>query len=66
LSSREFKKTSLKKKSGAEYHEKGVKEFFKLCFDALLTVDLEAIKGIIIASPGYVKDEFFKYVKEES
>jgi len=30
-----------------------------------MTIDFNIIKVCIIASPGYVKDEFFKYLKDE-
>lgn len=55
-----------KKKSGSEFHDKTMKQFFELCFVTLMNVDFEKIKGFIIASPGYVKDQFFEYIKEMS
>jgi len=59
-----IEKNIPKKKSGSEFHDKTLKQFFELCFVALLSVDFEKIKGFIIASPGYVKDQFFEYIKE--
>lgn len=59
-----IEKNIPKKKSGSEFHDKTLKQFFELCFVALTGVDFEKIKGFIIASPGYVKDQFFEYIKE--
>ena len=61
-----LEKNIPKKKSGSEFHDKSMRQFFEICFVALMTVDLEKIKGFIIASPGFVKDQFFEYIKEMS
>lgn len=61
-----IEKNIPKKKSGSEFHDKTLRQFFELCFVQLVSVDLEKIKGFIIASPGYVKDQFFEYIKEMS
>lgn len=61
-----LEKNIPKKKSGSEYHDKVVKQFFEICFVALVNVDFDKIKGFIIASPGYIKDQFFDYIKEMS
>jgi len=59
-------KSIPKKKSGAELQQKAMRAFFKLCFDQLLTVNFQQIKCLIIASPGFVKDDFLKYIRAES
>ena len=35
-----------------------------MCFEVLIKIDFELIKCLIIASPGFVKDDFFKFIKE--
>ena len=61
-----IEKNIPKKKSGSEYHDKNMKQFYELCFLALVNIDFDKIKGFIIASPGYVKDNFYEYLKEMS
>jgi len=39
-------------------------KFFQLCLDSLMTIDFNVIKCCILASPGFVKDEFFEFIKE--
>jgi protein pelota len=55
-----------KKKSGSEFHSKALKDFYDLCFQRIINVDFSKIKCFIIASPGFIKDEFYEYIKEMS
>ena len=56
-----------KKRTGSSDHSKSIKKFFEAVYQALLRhVDLAKIKCVLVASPGYVKDDFFKYVLRES
>jgi protein pelota len=41
-----------------------MEKFYEQTFAALITLDFEKLKCIIIASPGFVKDQFMEYVKE--
>lgn len=51
-----------KKKSGAEQHDKALDKFFESCFEYLMTIDFNKIKCLVLASPGYVKDDFYKFI----
>jgi len=59
-----IEKSIPKKKSGADVHEKALNIFFKNCFDIMIKIDFEKIKCLIIASPGFVKDYFYKFIRE--
>lgn len=43
-----------------------MKIFYGMCFNSLISVDFSTLKCFIIASPGFVKDEFLKFIKEKS
>lgn len=43
-----------------------MQKFYHKCFDAFLTVDFEQIQCFIIASPGFIKDEFLNFIKEKA
>lgn len=56
-----------KKRPGATGHEKSLARFH----DALLTaivrhVDFSVVKAVVIASPGFAKDDFYAYLREEA
>lgn len=56
-----------KGKNALYNRESSLNKFFAAVYNALLThIDLAAIKAILIASPGFVKDEFYKYMNVES
>ena len=56
-----------KKRTGSSNNAKAIKKFFEAVYQALLRhIDFNKIKVIMIGSPGYVKDDFFIYLKEES
>ncbi|KAL4435560.1 hypothetical protein ABPG74_020336 [Tetrahymena malaccensis] len=54
-----------KKKSGAEQHDKAMEKFFETCFEYLMTMNYDQIKCLVLASPGYVKDDFYKYIQDQ-
>eukprot|EP00698_Gefionella_okellyi_P002004 TRINITY_DN1188_c0_g1_i1.p1 TRINITY_DN1188_c0_g1~~TRINITY_DN1188_c0_g1_i1.p1 ORF type:complete len:360 (+),score=77.05 TRINITY_DN1188_c0_g1_i1:66-1145(+) len=48
-------------------HQKGQEKFYETVMQALLrNVDLVKIKCVLVASPGFVKDQFFEYVYKEA
>ena len=66
--------TIIKKKIEKSIPRKGIsgtqksaqmKIFFDLCYDEFIKVDFSKIKCFILASPGFVKDEFYKHIKEK-
>lgn len=60
-------KSIPKKRAGGKSHEEGQQRFFELVLQALLReVDFEQIKVVLLASPGFVKDDFFKYALEQA
>ena len=56
-----------KKRPGYPAQAKAIKRFYEAVFQSLLRhVDFTLVKGCLLASPGFVKDDFFKYMMEES
>lgn len=59
--------TIPKKRTGSSNHAKAFKRFYEAVYQAVLRhVDFSQIKCVLCASPGYTKDEFYKYMLEES
>jgi protein pelota len=59
--------TIPKKRTGSSNHAKALKRFYEAVYQAVLRhVDFDQIKCVLCASPGYVKDDFYKYLCEES
>ncbi|CAD8133681.1 unnamed protein product [Paramecium pentaurelia] len=57
-------KQITKKRSSNEQREKGMEEFFRACLAALEQDSLfEQIKCLIVASPGFVKDDFYVFLR---
>lgn len=57
-----------RKRRGAheQAHERGLGRFFAQVLQAIkMHVDFGKIKAILVASPGFVKDQFMKFVKQE-
>eukprot|EP00568_Trieres_chinensis_P013041 CAMPEP_0183299918 /NCGR_PEP_ID=MMETSP0160_2-20130417/6500_1 /TAXON_ID=2839 ORGANISM="Odontella Sinensis, Strain Grunow 1884" /NCGR_SAMPLE_ID=MMETSP0160_2 /ASSEMBLY_ACC=CAM_ASM_000250 /LENGTH=416 /DNA_ID=CAMNT_0025462243 /DNA_START=279 /DNA_END=1526 /DNA_ORIENTATION=- len=55
-----------KKRAGSSAHSKSITKFYEAVYQAVLRhVDFEQVKCVLIASPGYVKDDFFKYLTAE-
>ena len=59
--------TIPKKRTGSTNHAKALKRFYEAVYQAVLRhVDFDQIKCVLCGSPGYVKDDFYKYLCEES
>ena len=57
-----------KKRTGyTSQHSKAMARFYEGVYQAILRhVDFGRVKVVLLASPGFVKDEFFKYLLQES
>jgi protein pelota len=56
-----------KKRSGSSKNDKATNKFFEAVYQAILRhVDLAKVKVVLVGSPGFVKDDFFKYMQEEA
>jgi protein pelota len=52
-----------KRKASTGHHDKSLERFFQSCYDALVrNVDWKIVKCVVIASPGFVKDQFHEFV----
>ncbi|KAL3945910.1 MAG: hypothetical protein SGBAC_000061 [Bacillariaceae sp.] len=55
-----------KKRTGSSQNAKAIKRFFETVYQAILRhVDFAKVKVLLMGSPGFVKDDFFKYMQEE-
>lgn len=55
-----------KKRTGSSQNSKAIKKFFEAVYEAILRhVDFLKVKVVLLGSPGYVKDDLFKYMQEE-
>lgn len=62
-----IEQTIPKKRSGSTNHQKAINKFFDAMYRAILQhVDFVKVKCILLASAGYVKDDFYKYMLVES
>lgn len=55
-----------KKRTGSSSHAKQTTKFYNGVYQALLKLPWDQLKCCLLASPGFVKDDFYKYVLEES
>ncbi|KPM08303.1 eRF1, BTB, and Kelch domain containing protein [Sarcoptes scabiei] len=56
-----------KSKGHCEQHEKGLRKFFDQVLQSILRhINFEVIKCLLIASPGFVKDQFYQYIMEQA
>ncbi|KAL9185058.1 hypothetical protein ACHAXT_002835 [Thalassiosira profunda] len=56
-----------KKQTGSSAHGKAVTKFYDAVYRAILThVPFDKIKCVLLGSPGFQKDDFFKYLVAES
>ena len=56
-----------KRKDYSSSHEKAVTRFFAAMYQSIVhKLEIEKLKVIILASPGFLKDEFYKYLFEEA
>ncbi|XP_060529067.1 protein pelota [Cylas formicarius] len=52
-----------KRKGFVQQHEKGLTKFYDNLMQAILRhIDFEVIKCVLVASPGFVRDQFFEYM----
>jgi len=56
-----------KRKNFCSQHKKGLEEFYEQTLQAMLKhINFETIKCIVIASPGFVKDQFNEYLWQQA
>eukprot|EP01135_Chromosphaera_perkinsii_P009350 Nk52_evm26s1737 gene=Nk52_evmTU26s1737 len=52
-----------RKRKGSTQHEKGLTKFFEYIVRAILQhIDFDIVKAVILASPGFLKDQFHEYL----
>ena len=55
-----------KKRTGSSAHSKSITKFYDAIYRAILThVPLEKVKCVLVGSPGFQKDELYKYILAE-
>lgn len=56
-----------KKRTGSSHNAKAINKFFEAVYQAILrNIDFGKVKVVLLASPGFVKDDFFQYIQQES
>ena len=56
-----------KKRTGSSNHAKAITKFYEAVYQAVLRhIDFTKVKCVVLGSPGFVKDDFFKYLQQES
>lgn len=56
-----------KKRTGSSQHSKSIQKFYEAVYQALLRhVPWDKVKILLIGSPGFVKDDFYQYLIQES
>jgi len=56
-----------KRRGSATQHEKALERFYDTVLQAVLRhVNFEVVKAVVVASPGFVKDQFLDYLKQYS
>lgn len=56
-----------KKRTGSSQHSKSITKFYETVYQAILRhIDFSKVKCVVLGSPGFVKDDFFEYIKQES
>lgn len=56
-----------KRKGQTSQHEKGLNNFYQNVMDGILRhINFDVVKCILIASPGFVKDQFFAFMIEQA
>ncbi|CAK1545248.1 unnamed protein product [Leptosia nina] len=56
-----------KRKGFVQQHEKGLMKFYEAVMQGILRhIDFSVVKCIIVASPGFVKDQFFDYMMQQA
>ncbi|KAJ3361616.1 hypothetical protein GGF31_002208 [Allomyces arbusculus] len=56
-----------KRKGSASNHDKAITKFFEQIYQAILRhIDFSIVKGVLLASPGFLKDQLFEYIFAEA
>jgi protein pelota len=56
-----------KRKNQPSQHEKGLAKFYEAVMQGILRhVNFDIVKCVLIASPGFVKDQFFEYMYQQA
>lgn len=56
-----------KRKGVTSQHEKGLSKFYDAVLQAILRhINFDVVKCVLIASPGFVKDQFFEYMYQQA
>ncbi|CAB3359850.1 Hypothetical predicted protein [Cloeon dipterum] len=56
-----------KRKGHAQQHEKGMQRFFESVLQSIIRhVNFDVVKCVLIASPGFVKDQFMEYLVQQA
>ncbi|KAL3258950.1 hypothetical protein MRX96_016618 [Rhipicephalus microplus] len=54
-----------KRKGSCSQHDKGLQRFYEAVMQAILRhVNFDVVKCVLVASPGFVKDQFFEYMSQ--
>lgn len=56
-----------KRKGNVSQHEKGLIKFYEAVMQGILRhINFDIVKCVLIASPGFVKDQFFEYMTQQA
>ncbi|XP_037960062.1 protein pelota [Teleopsis dalmanni] len=56
-----------KRKGNVQQHEKGLVKFYECVLQGILRhVNFDVVKCVLIASPGFVRDQFFEYMIQQA
>mmetsp|Transcript_18425 Transcript_18425/g.52016 ORF Transcript_18425/g.52016 Transcript_18425/m.52016 type:complete len:376 (-) Transcript_18425:1195-2322(-) len=56
-----------KRKGRSMGHDKGMNRFFKAVLEGMLRhIDFSVVKCVLIGSPGYVKDDYYKFMMQQA
>lgn len=56
-----------KRKGNTGQHEKGLIKFYEAVLQGILRhINFDVVKCVLIASPGFVKDQFFEYLNQQA
>ncbi len=63
LLKQKIQKNVSKKGAGDDIYQKSLGKFFEECWNGIKSVDFTEIKCFVLASPGFINEQFFKYMK---
>jgi protein pelota len=56
-----------KKRPGSSQHSKAITRFYENVYQAVLRhIDFAKVKAVLIGSPGFIKNDFYQYMLQES